>query len=222
MNIKTICRYCLKLFTDDELYIKKNGQASNSCLGCWDKYYKMKRNDTNVCGNCRIHCQGGFGIKPNGEAYKSCPRCRASALKSHEKNRCLHGRKKCQCKDCGGTSICEHQRRRNTCKACNKPIEVTIKQWIRSCRQSDKNNNRFDADHNIDTDFLRGLIEDYETCFYEDCKVKLQYINYGPDLATIERIDNTKGHIKSNCVLCCKSCNNKKKSNKFVDNKNPN
>ena len=258
MIIKTICRYCLKLFTDDELHIKKDGQASNACLTCWNKYYKMKHNDPNICGNCRIHCQDGFGIRPNGKAYKSCLRCRENALKNHEKYRCPHGREKykcryckgsqicehdrlryrcrecggvsiCEhdrrrntCRECGGTSICEHDRQRNNCRVCNDPIKLTIKQWIIHCRHNDKKFNRFDSDHFIDTDFLKGLIEDYEKCFYQDCKVKMQYTEYGSNMATIERLDNTKGHTKSNCVLCCLECNLKKKSNKFVDNKNPN
>ena len=44
--------------------------------------------------------------------------------------------------------------------------------------------------------------------------VNLQYTEYRNDLATIERLDNSIGHIKSNCVLCCFKCNLSKKSNK--------
>ena len=32
--------------------------------------------------------------------------------------KCPHIRRKCQCKDCGGSSICEHNRQRSTCKQC--------------------------------------------------------------------------------------------------------
>ena len=35
----------------------------------------------------------------------------------------------------------------------------------------------------------------------------LQYIEYNETLATIERLDNNIGHIKSNCVIACKDCN---------------
>ena len=58
------------------------------------------------------------------------------------------------------------------------PIEVTIRQWI---RPTDKKYERFDADHFIDTDFLRGLVQD-DDC----CQKKLQYTSYSNDLATIE------------------------------------
>ena len=31
---------------------------------------------------------------------------------------CQHGRERSQCKDCGGSSICEHGRRKSACKDC--------------------------------------------------------------------------------------------------------
>ena len=84
---------------------------------------------------------------------------------------------------------------------------MTIRGWISNSRSKDKKYNRFDVNHFIDADFLRGLVEDYDLCYYKDCEKKLQYTDYSDDLATIERLDNAKGHIKSNCVLACKKCN---------------
>lgn len=70
-----------------------------------------------------------------------------------------------------------------------------------------------DTDCFIDICFPEGFIEDYEYCYYGDCQVKHQFIKIQNNLATIEQINNKPGHIKSNCVLCCLSCNMKKKSN---------
>ena len=212
MEIKVTCRYCKRMFNNNELHVKENGQTTNACLNCWHKYYTMRRNNTNYCSNCRKYSIVGFGTKPNGEAYKTCSRCRGHALENHENNRCLHGQRRDRCYECNGSQICIHKKRLEICKDCTDPIKVTISQWIRHCRHSDKKSNRFDANHFIDTDFLKGLIEDYKTCFYQDCQVQLQYVDYKSNMATIERLDNAKGHIKSNCVLCCKSCNNKRKS----------
>ena len=78
----------------------------------------------------------------------------------------------------------------------------------------DKKYGIYDADRFIDKCFLKGLVEDYPNCYYSDCNVKLQYVYYQDDLATIERLDNKIGHIKSNCVLACLKCNKQKKSNK--------
>jgi len=84
---------------------------------------------------------------------------------------------------------------------------------INCSKQKDKKNNKYDADHFIDKCFLEGLVEEYTHCYWEDCKVELQFKDYQDDLATIERLDNTIGHIKSNCVLACRKCNAMKKSN---------
>ena len=69
--------------------------------------------------------------------------------------------------------------------------------------------------------FLKGSLKDYKQCYYGDCKdadglgpVNLQYTEYQDDLASIERLDNSIGHIKSNCVLCCLKCNKSNKSEK--------
>jgi hypothetical protein len=48
-------------------------------------------------------------------------------------------------------------------------------------------------------------MEEYPNCYY--CECELQYVLYQSDMATIERIDNELGHIKSNCVLACRDCN---------------
>ena len=106
--------------------------------------------------------------------------------------------------------------KKSYCKECSDPIKVNIKQWIFNSRQYDKMNNIYDADRFIDKCFLKGLIEDYKQCYYGDCEVNLQYTEYQNDLATIERLDNSIGHIKSNCVLCCMKCNKSKKSNKVT------
>ena len=122
--------------------------------------------------------------------------------------------KKLTCKECGGTQVCPHNRQKSRCKKCSDPIKVNIEQWIFNRRQYDKMNNIYDADRFIDKCFLKGLVEDYKQCYYGDCKVNFQYTEYQNDLATIERLDNSIGHIKSNCVLCCLKCNNSKKSKK--------
>ena len=124
----------------------------------------------------------------------------------------LTARQKYQCKECEGSQICPHNRQKSHCKKCSDPIKINIEQWIFSRRQYDKMRNIYDADRFIDKCFLKGLIEDYKQCYYGDCKVNLQYTEYQDDLATIERLDNSIGHIKSNCVLCCLKCNKFRKS----------
>ena len=147
----------------------------------------------NKCTKCNCYRPDSDFLK-EGRKLKTCINCRTINAKSRKKNLCLHGRRK------------DH------CKICSNPIELSVRNWLYNCRVKDKKYDRYDPDHFIDKDFLRGLIEDYKLCYYKDCKVKLQYIEYSDDLATIERINNSIGHIKSNCVLACMRCNKSKKS----------
>ena len=161
-------------------------------------------------------CGGGSQICPHNRLKYQCKECGGSQI-------CPHGKRKSQCKECEGSQICLHNRLKRACKKCSDPIKVNIEQWIFSRRQYDKKRNIYDADRFIDKCFLEGLVEDYKQCYYGDCKdadglgpVNLQYTEYQDDLATIERLDNSIGHIKSNCVLCCLKCNNLKKSNNLI------
>ena len=78
---------------------------------------------------------------------------------------------------------------------------------ISSSKKSDKKYDRYDIVNFVDYDFLENLIDDYSHCCYPDCNEELQIVHYQDDLATIERLDNNIGHIKSNCVICCMKCN---------------
>jgi len=85
---------------------------------------------------------------------------------------------------------------------------------IKGAKRSDIKNNRYDANNFIDYCFLKILSEEYTHCCWPDCEVELQYIENKDNLATVERLDNSIGHTKANCVLACLKCNNSKKSNK--------
>ena len=143
----------------------------------------------------------------HGKYKYQCRECKGSQI-------CPHNKRKPQCQECAGSQICLHSRKKQTCKKCSDPVKVNIEQWILSRRQYDKKRNIYDADRFIDKCFLKGLIEDYKQCYYGDCEVNLQYTEYRNDLASIERLDNSIGHIKSNCVLCCLKCNKMNKSEK--------
>ena len=48
---------------------------------------------------------------PHGRKRNQCKECGGASI-------CEHGRRRTQCKECGGSSICEHGRRRSKCKEC--------------------------------------------------------------------------------------------------------
>lgn len=88
-------------------------------------------------------------------------------------------------------------------------IQKTIERFISSSRGSDKLHKRMDVNNFIDKDFCKLLIENSKNkCCY--CEIDLELIKFGPNLISIERIDNSIGHIKSNVKICCLECNTKK------------
>jgi len=159
----------------------------------------------------------------NHRLLKTCINCRENGRRYKLKNKCPHDRQKYQCIDCSGSAICLHKRRKSYCvecngsqickhklqiqwcKTCSDPIKISIQGWIKHSKESDKKYNRFDPDRFIDRCFLKELVKEFPNCYY--CEVKLQYVDNNDTLATIERLNNNIGHIKSNCVFACRKCN---------------
>jgi hypothetical protein len=50
---------------------------------------------------------------PHGRRRRECKECGGASI-------CEHGRQRSKCKKCGGGSICEHGRERSKCKECKK------------------------------------------------------------------------------------------------------
>ena len=80
---------------------------------------------------------------------------------------------------------------------------------IKTSKQADKKKNLYDIVNFIDYCFMENLIEDCENkCYY--CKCDIQFLHYKDNLGTIERLNNKYGHIKTNCVIACRTCNLKR------------
>ena len=184
------------------------------------------------CSRCKVFLPlNKFSLKRDDTYKKMCERCleqRRNYVKKNKcehkkrKDRCIdcdgsqfceHNRQKADCIECDGFQICEHKRRRRECKKCmtpNQQKKYIIKEMIKNSRKADKKSNKYDADNFIDKCFLEGLFEDNEECYY--CKVPFTYEEKCSTLVTIERLKNSIGHIKSNCVLACLDCNIKHQS----------
>ena len=184
------------------------------------------------CSRCKVLLPlNKFSLKRDDTYKKMCDCCLEYTRNYAKKNKCEHNRQKAQCKECGGSQfcehnrqkarcidcdgsqICEHKRVKDQCKKCMNPEKqkkYIIKQMIKNSRKADKKSNKYDADNFIDKCFLEGLFEDNEECYY--CKVPFTYEEKCSTLVTIERLKNSTGHIKSNCVLACFTCNLKHKS----------
>ena len=167
-NDPNFCKLCKTIKSDDEFGFRVNGDRYKTCEECRIKV-KQKRACIHGCRKYRCKVCGGSEICEHNKRRSECRDCGGGFI-------CEHNKRRSQCRDCGGGSICDHGRRRSECRDClfesDKLIDFTINNWIRHCRSRDKKQGLFDSEKFIDTDFLRGLIEDYERCYYKDCNIK--------------------------------------------------
>ena len=84
------------------------------------------------------------------------------------------------------------------------------KRIIRDSKRYDLLKGIYDSLNLVDTEFLLSLNRKQQSkCFYCDIPMAQHYRKKRNGL-TLERLNVALGHIKSNCVLCCKSCNSKR------------
>ena len=191
--------------------------------------------DTILCSKCnKKKCTQKFKVMNSGKTTKICLDCRIKSKLNLMRNNCDHGlqkafcivckgnqicfehnvkpKQKAQCKSCNGSTICTHNKQKHHCKLCSDPLILTKLNWIKNTKRSDKKKNRYDEENHITDKTIDILFEKYKTCYYNDCNKQLQYIEYNDSLGTIERLNNEKGHIITNCVIACRTCNLSKKS----------
>lgn len=208
MDNKKLFKRCprCKSHREENTFYNIKGRLLKTCFKCRDTVKKQR--DKNKCEHNRQKnkCKDcGTGYCKHNRLKYTCKDCGTGY--------CKHNRQKGQCKECG-TGHCKHNKQHAHCKKCKDPVKITIKRWLLKCKQTDKKKKIYDRINFIDKIFLKNLVEDINNCVY--CKVKLTYEGNRPhNLATIERVNNNKGHIKSNCLLACFKCNNKR-SNRYT------
>lgn len=70
------------------------------------------------CAMCRVWLNKTYFINTKGRQLKCCSDCRLKQKDLRQKNKCEHGIQYYACKDCGGSSICGHDKQRFKCKIC--------------------------------------------------------------------------------------------------------
>ena len=157
--------------------------------------------ESKICTGCEISKPIDHFISKAGKpGLKTCSNCR---LLKHPM--CKHNKRRSRCIICDGGELCIHNKRRRSCKNCSNAPEITISKMIRHSKEADIKKDLYDANNFIDYCFISSLVDESTKCYY--CKVQMQFIEYNSTLCTIERLDNKIGHIKSNCVLACRTCN---------------
>jgi len=125
---------------------------------------------------------------------------------------CKHNNYKCNCRKCSKKNFCACGKYKWSCKLhhpFHSPLELTIRRLIDNSRTTDKKLGLHDIDNFIDKKFVYNLVDKCSMkCYY--CKCNMTAGNSCSTHLSIERLDTTLGHIKSNCVLACLKCNHKK------------
>jgi len=71
------------------------------------------------CNKCKVNLLfKEFKSKRNGTLTKRCIQCLDYNKQWQQKNKCIHNKRKVQCKECKGSSICEHNKQKSRCKDC--------------------------------------------------------------------------------------------------------
>ena len=71
-----------------------------------------------TCSRCSVNLTMNFFRKKRMGYTKMCKRCLATAKRFREKYKCIHGREKAHCRNCGGSSFCIHGRQKSQCRDC--------------------------------------------------------------------------------------------------------
>ena len=98
-------------------------------------------------------------------------------------------------------------------KLTNRP-----KRMISDSKRADIKYNRYDPINYITEAFICTTFDNQNClCYHCGRQIAFDAEILANHLATIERLDNAIGHIQSNCVLACLSCNLKRGTKKLDD-----
>ena len=205
VNVK--CNKC-KCYRTESSFNKK-GRIMKTCIVCRTRDIEHRKKHKCIHNKNKRRCKDcdGSAFCIHNRRKSHCKECGGSAI-------CIHNNRKARCKECGGSAICIHNINKNYCKICGDEKKITIRNMLVGSKTTDKKINLYDPVNFIDKCFVKNLIEDCEDkCYY--CNCELQYIIKQSNLASIERLNNSLGHIKSNCVISCLKCNISKVGNKL-------
>lgn len=114
------------------------------------------------------------------------------------------------CIDCSNErasrDYCEHETRYHDCVECNDPLHRRTLMMLKT-KSQDKLKGR---ENDLTYDNVKNLLMSCnDLCAY--CGDNLQHETRNkPNYSSIERIDESKGHLIDNCLITCLDCNIKR------------
>jgi hypothetical protein len=132
--------------------------------------------------------------------------------------RCVHGKRRGICRDCGGGSFCKHNRQRQTCKPCRGGSVCEHNRLRHACsvcnpegvykvykREAPKRGLTFSI-----------TLEEFKTLVSKPCF----YCGEDEHPRGADRLDNKRGYEANNCRPSCGPCNMLKRNfglQKFIE-----
>ena len=167
-----------------------------------------------ICFLCRTERDvEQFSRFEDGKIKRNCQECLDQRnQKYNSKYTCPCGRPhgKFNCINCFPELDCGHGKVSYYCNIC-RPDKIFY-HMVHNSRKSDKKYDRYDdacRANFITQDWCKGtyLVQE-KRCFH--CHEEMNLIPKNPLFVSIERLDNSVGHTKDNCVIACITCNKRR------------
>ena len=91
------------------------------------------------CDRCSISLDPLHDVKRNKEFCKHCIKCRNKKRNKSTRPLCIHNKRKSNCKECGGNSLCQHFIIKFECKLCNGSQICLHNKRRRYCKECNGN-----------------------------------------------------------------------------------
>ena len=147
-------------------------------------------------------------INPNtGKPYANCPECRERKNEYAKQYRIENPEYIKKYRSKNRDKHLEYMKEYNKRYHQNNPF----KRWVKHSKEADIKSNRYDPDNFITEEYCEYITEQSNNkCHYCLCELNWEVGDThtrSPNRATIERLDNSIGHVIGNCVVACNHCN---------------
>jgi len=177
------CNSCKTMRTPSDFIYKQ--KVNKTCGYCWDNRKKNKEKESE---------RKKKYYEANKDKYKEYREANKDKRKEYyEANKEKINEKKKEFK--------------NKLKQEN-PLLYKVKEMVCHSRGGDIKNNRYNETNYVDIDHLFKLMEiQAGCCVYCGIEMLVDDFTHSKDGVSIQRINNSLGHNKNNCVMSCFGCN---------------
>ena len=162
------------------------------------------------CGKCKkLLDEASFSVNPKTQDfYYDCDLCKKEKQEYYKANKGQFAENHREYKQKNKEKLAKHNREY---RKVNRPKIIVL-----SSKRSDIKHNRYTEAVKQDYITAQFLIDTFNEqnglCYYCCRQMDFKTEPYADHLATVERLDNAVGHSKSNCVVACFQCNNKRRT----------